>query len=162
MRYLIFSLILLTMACKKDVMISRPSFNSDAIHKDYKKKIEDFQKEYDDIKKGILDAKDRINDSSFTPKVAELIKNEIFIQEKYLISIDQEINFLRILDNARSKYYSINSETITAETIKKDHDDYLIAEKANPRKYIWRMRPGLVLPEQPKKATPNSANAAKH
>ncbi len=162
MRYFLISLILLASACKKEVTLLRPSFGSDSIHQDYKKKLTEFQKEYDDIKAGIQIAKDRINDSSFTPKVAELIKSEIFIQEKYLRIIEQEINYLKIKDNERSKYYVEHSEALTAEIVKKDYEDYLVREKANPKKYIWRLRPGLVLPENPKKASPKKSEPAKH
>lgn len=140
----------------------RPSFGSDLIHVEYAKKITDFQKEYDDIQKGIQIAKDRINDSSFTPKVAELIKSEIFIQEKYLRIIQQEIDFLKIKDNERSKYYVEHSDILTAEIVKKDYEDYLVREKANPKKYIWRLRPGLVLPEETKKAPPKKSEPAAH
>jgi hypothetical protein len=150
MRYFFIFLILIISGCKKDAVLSRPSFKKDPIHLDYEKKVSSFQKEYDDIAKGISDAKERINDSSFAPKMAELIKNEIFVQEKYLRIIDQEISYLRIMDNERSKYYLENAETLTEEKIKKDHEAYLIQEKANPKKYIWRMRPGLVLPDDPK------------
>ena len=140
----------------------RPSFGSDKIHADYTKKLIEFQKEYEDIQKGVQIAKDRINDSSFTPKVAELIKSEIFIQEKYLRVIQQEIDFLKIKDNERSKYYVEHSEVLTSEIVNKDYEDYLIREKANPKKYIWRLRPGLVLPESTKKAEPKNAQPAQH
>lgn len=162
MRYFLIFLIFIVSACKKEVVLSRPSFNKDLIHLDYAKKINEFQKEHDDIQKGISDAKNRINDSSFTPKVAEIIKSEIFIQEKYLRIIEQEINYLKIKDNERSKYYLENESTLTEEIVKKDHEDYLIQEKANPKKYIWRLRPGLVLPESPKKAETNKPEPAHH
>lgn len=162
MRYFLISLIFFVSACKKEVTLLRPSFSSDLIHVDYTKKITEFQKEHDDIQKGIQIAKDRINDSSFTPKVAELIKSEIFIQEKYLRIIQQEIDFLKIKDNERSKYYVEHSEVLTAEIVKKDYEDYLVREKANPKKYLWRLRPGLVLPEETKKAPPKKSEAAAH
>ncbi len=162
MRYFLIYLIFFVSACNKEVTLLRPSFGSDSIHQDYKKNLAEFQKEYDDIKAGIQTAKDRINDSSFTPKVAELIKSEIFIQEKYLRIIEQEINYLKIKDNERSKYYAERSDTLTAAIVKKDYEDYLVREKANPKKYIWRLRPGLVLPEDTKKAVPKKSEPAKH
>jgi hypothetical protein len=162
MRYFLICLIFLVSACKKEVTLLRPSIGSDQIHLDYAKKITEFQKEYEDIQKGIQIAKDRINDSSFTPKVAELIKSEIFIQEKYLRIIQQEIDFLKIKDNERAKYYVENSEVLTSEIIKKDYEDYLVREKANPKKYIWRLRPGLVLPERTKKAEPKKKEPTQH
>ncbi len=162
MRYFIISLIFFITACKKEVTLLRPSFGSDSIHMDYTKKLTEFQKEYDDIQKGIQTAKERINDSSFAPKVAELIKSEIFIQEKYLRIIEQEINFLKIKDNERSKYYVEHSDILTSEIVKKDYEDYLVREKANPKKYTWRLRPGLVLPEDTKKTAPKKSKPAAH
>ncbi|MBY0383600.1 hypothetical protein K2X05_00445 [bacterium] len=158
MKYFLIFLIFAISACKKEVVLSGPSFSKDPIHLDYSKKIKDFESEYADIKKGIDDARERINDSSFAPKLAELIKNEIFVQEKYLRLIEQEISFLKMKDNDRSKYYAENAKALTAEQVKKDHEDYLLAEKATPRKYTWRLRPGLILPPQEK---PKEASAAK-
>lgn len=164
MKYFLILLIFAISACKKEVVLTRPSFSNDPIHLDYSSKIKDFEAEYADIKKGIDDARERINDSSFTPKLVELIKNEIFTQEKYLRLIEQEVSYLKMKDNDRSKYYSENSNTLTAEQVKKDHEDYLLSEKANPRKYTWRLRPGLILPpaDKPKEAPKAKKESSGH
>jgi hypothetical protein len=164
MKYFVIFFIFAISACKKEVVLSGPSFDKDPIHLDYAKKIKEFEGEYADIKRGIDDARDRISDSSFTPKLVELIKNEIFTQEKYLRLIEQEISFLKIKDNERSIYYSGHEKTLSSEQIKKDHEDYLLSETANPKKYIWRMRPGLVLPPQstPKESSKPKKEAAGH
>lgn len=155
MKYFLIFMIFALFACKKEVALSGPNFSKDPIHLDYSKKIKEFESEYADIKKGIDEARERINDSSFAPKLAELIKNEIFSQEKYLRLIEQEISFLKMKDNDRSKYYVTNSKDLSSERIKKDYEDYLLAETANPKKYIWRLRPGLVLPPQDKPKEPS-------
>lgn len=154
MKYFFIFFIIAVVSCKKEGILLRPSFSDDPIHIAYSKQIKGFEDEYSQIKKGIDDAKERINDSSFTPKLAELIKNEIFNQQKYLRLIEQEIAYLKLMDNDRSKYYLENSETLTKEIIKKDHEDYLLSQTVNPKTYIWRKRPGLVLPpiEKPKEA----------
>jgi hypothetical protein len=162
MRYFLLSLIFFVSACKKEAKLVRASFGSDLIHMDYNKKLTEFQKEYQDIENSIQAARDRINDSSFTPKVNELIKNEIFIQEKFLSIIQQEIDFLKIKDNERAKHYATNPELLTTEKAKQDYEDYLLREKANPKKYTWRLRPRLVLPEDPKKAAPKKSEPTTH
>ncbi len=161
MKYFLIFLLFAIVSCKKEVALTRPSFSSDPIHLDYANKIKDFEDEYSQIKNGIEEAKLRINDSSFTPKLAELIKNEIFIQEKYLRLIDQEISYLKMKDNDRSKYYLDHSESLNAEAIKKDYKDYLLAQKVNPKSYIWRKRAGLILPpaEKPKAADKKPADS---
>lgn len=134
-------------------MLPRPSFSDDKIHLEYSNNIKEFESEYSDIKKGIEDAQSRINDSSFTPKLAEIIKNEIFVQEKYLRLISQEISFLKIKDNERALYYEKNRENLTDELVKNEYEAFKLAQKANPKKYIWRMRPGLILPPVESKPT---------
>ncbi len=146
MNYLFILTLFILCACEKKNLLSGPSFTSDKIHLEYSTNIKTFEDEYSDIKKGIDDAQSRINDSSFTPKLAEIIKNEIFVQEKYLRLISQEISVLKLRDNERSKYYEQNSETLTNDQVKQDYESFKLSEKANPRKYIWRMRPGLILP----------------
>ncbi len=144
MRYFLLFFIFAVCGCKKEVLSLAPSFDSDKIHKDYSAKIKEFESEHAEIKKSIDEANSRIQEVDFSPKVAELIKSEIYTQEKYLRIIEQEIAFLKIEDNNRKTEYS--TKELTQDGVDKEYEEYLLSEKANPRKFIWRLRPGLVLP----------------
>lgn len=153
MKYFLIFSIFFIFACKKEVILSKPSFSSDPIHKEYEKSIKEMEKEKETIQKSIDEANERINDNSFNPKLADLIKNEIFVQEKHIRLIEQEIAYLRLKDNDRSIFYAKNQETLTEESINKDFEDYKVSEVANTKKYVWRLRPALVLPKDESKKT---------
>jgi hypothetical protein len=139
----------------KNLISSTPTFESDPIHIDYQNKIKEFEKEYDSIKKAIEDARVRIADLDFTPKVADLIKSELFTQEKYLTLIDQEISYYKLKDIQRNKYYSKSDKSLTQKMIEDDYKKYQLSEKANPPKYVWRSRPPFTLPpKETKKENP--------
>jgi hypothetical protein len=151
MNYFWILFILMSNSWGSDLLSSPPAFASDPIHLDYEKKIKELEKEYDDIKKSIDDARERIADLDFTPKVADLIKSELFTQEKYLTLIDQEISYFKLKDLGRKKYYSENSANLKADMIAQDLKNYQLSEKANPKKYIWRTRPPFALPPKENK-----------
>ena len=144
--------------CKKEVLSLSPSFDSDPIHKDYEQKIKEFEKDHQEIKKSVDEAKSRIAEVDFSPKIAELIKSEIYTQEKYLRLIEQEVAFLKVSDNLRKKRYS--DEELTQKDVDADYEEYLLQQKSNPKKYVWRLRPGLVLPPK-QESTPKKEEEKK-
>lgn len=160
--FFILFYLLCTFCSKKE--IEPVSFEKDQIYLYQIKEIKELESDYDKIKKSVEDARERIKDTDIPPKIVNLVKAELFTQEKYMRLIEQKIALNKIEINDRKKHYIEVTNLIPEKELQIEYEEYLLSKKTNPPIYVWRDRPGISLPAKDiaagKKA--DEAKAGKH
>jgi hypothetical protein len=133
------------------------TIDEDKIQIDLKKEIATLEAD-----KEVMLAKNEVINSKVTDKLSnqkfnDLLRKQKYANNRFIESIDQYTNFLKIKSYDRQKFYLDKHGSQSEEDMLKQFEEYSINKKVNPPSYPWRTQK-VVLPGEKNKAKAEGAS----
>jgi hypothetical protein len=135
-KFLLYTSFFLLSFCKET---PKPvTIEEDKIYLDYKKEIAALEEDKKLLieKNAVIAGK--MNDKGSNQKFNDLLRKQKFANNRFLESVEQNLNFLKLKSLDREKLYVDSQGFQKLEDMEKQYEEYLINKKVNPPSYPWR------------------------